>query len=232
MSSAEKIENGANQDDQVRAELIQQICISVVSISVTRGRAANVAKKEAKLNWNIQAEYYAETQIEVYKTLTESPKYVKLPVAASFKFKNSNAKKFSYDGVTPQIDLWSQEAHTYAKEIATVSASLSKAKDNFRSRFTVSSRDLATTLEKITSWVKAHPEVGEIADIWSEVNNQWNQIAAELTDFDQHILEFTKRFDDISKRAVIAREQIIPIIIKQSLLKPATQDTPSTLHIQ
>jgi hypothetical protein len=228
MSPAGKIENGVDRDNQMRTELIQQICESVISISATRGVAAMVAAEEAKLNWNIQEEYVTETQVEAYKTLTECPKYVKSSAAASF---SCGDMKLSYDKATQKIDFWSQRAHTYANEIATISASLSKIKDDFRYNFTVSSQRLTATLEKITNWVKAHPEVGEIADIWSEVNKQWNHIAAELTNFDQHILEFTKRFDDISKRAVIAREQIISIM-KQSLLKPTAQDTPSTLHIQ
>jgi hypothetical protein len=229
MSSAEKIKNGAHQDDPVRTELIQEICKSVVSISAIRGGAAKVAAAEAKLNWNIQEEYYAETEIEAYKTIIECPKDVSLYVA--FSFQCGNVQISCDDKVTSQIDFWSQKAHRYANEIATASTSLSNAKDEFHSLFTLYSQRLATTLEKITGWVKAHPEVGEIADIWSEVNNQWNHIAAELTNFDQHIPEFTKRFDDISKRAVIAREQIISII-KQSLLKCPAQDTPSTLHIQ
>jgi uncharacterized coiled-coil DUF342 family protein len=229
MSSAKKIENGANQDDQVRTELIQQICMSVATISVTRGVAAGVAAAEAKLNWNIQEEYYTETEIEAIKTMMECPKDVKSSVIVCF---NAKGGKLSYDKATMEIDYWRQQAHTYANEIATASASLSKVKDEFHRNFTVSSQRLTATLEKIMSWVKAHPEVGEIADIWSEVNSQWNHIAAELTNFDQHILEFTKKFDDVRKDAVIAREQIIPIIIKQSLPKRPAQDTPSTLHIQ
>jgi hypothetical protein len=229
MSSAKKVENGANQEDQLQKELIQEICKSVTSISTTRGTAARVAAAEAKLNWNIQEEYLAETVIEAYKTMIECPKDINSSVAVFFN--RGNLKISCDDQVKSQIDSWIQKAHTCANEIATTSAFLSKTKDEFHGNFTASSQRLVTTLEKITNWIKAHPEVGEIADIWSEVNNQWNQIAAELANFDQHILEFTKKFDDISKRAMLVREQIT-LIIKQSLLKPAAQGTPSTLHIQ